>query len=224
MFVARDGITYLRRALRWIVCAILLSTVGCHVHHSALYNAPPELPIATQPNDKSHVHVYLIHGLDPFDWANLKSIVCYCNNLGFEHVRLVQFHEADKVIHDAAAARAVDPQARILIFGYSAGAASTRRAVKTLHDKYCIDVDVIMYLSGITLFDTEYSRPEYVGKIIHILDRGMIIRGMQLTGAENYRLHDVWHFGSPTHPQTLIMLRDELQRLALLSSNLAHPQ
>lgn len=167
-------------------------------------------------SNSSHVYVYFIHGLDPCDYANLRGVEQYCQDLGFTNTVYVTLHQGSDVVSHVRCTKANDPQARIVIYGYSAGAAVAKRAVNKLHDYDGIDVDLLIYVSGIVLIDTQSTRPEYVGKIIHILDGGKVIPGMQLTGAENYRFTDVWHFGTPMHPRTLAILKTELEREASL--------
>ena len=201
--------------LSFIVAGMLCINFGC----ATTTDIPVETTIEHRSlspvsNLQNHIFLYLIHGLDPLDWADLNGVVRHCNNLGYHNVKLVQHHEGNAVIEHAVAAKSTDSQARMVIFGFSAGAASTRRVVRLLHECHGINVDVVLYTGGIILLDTPYSRPEYVGKIIHILDGGRLIPGVPLTGAENHRFTDVWHFGTPTHPQTLSILDRELSRLS----------
>lgn len=164
--------------------------------------------------DKERVHVYLVHGWDPLDVGRLRKVRAHCEELGYSNVKIVQFYQWSKVVDEICTAKAENPQTKTLLLGYSAGANSVTHMVNQLHDDHQIDVDRVFYLAGIMLIDNPYTRPEYVGKIIHIRDGGFIIPGMNLTGADNYRFTDVWHFGSPTHPSTLGLLERELQSLA----------
>jgi len=177
-----------------------------------------DLTPKTEPasSDPSHVYIYFIHGLDPCDYANLRGVEQYCHELGFANTVYVTLHQGADVVSHVECTKAHDCKARIVIYGYSAGAAVARRAVNTLHDRDGIDVDLLMYVSGITLIDCKSSRPEYVGKIVHILDGGKVIPGMQLNGAENYRFSDLWHFSTPMDPRTLAILKSELEQQALL--------
>ena len=210
------------RLRRMVVLCCALLVAGCASVPSqectCLTSSARKCETALDSSDpKAHVHVYFMHGLDPLDWANINSVVQFCRDMGYHHVKLVQHHEGDAVIEHIRCARANDAQSRFLIFGFSAGAASTRRVVRLLHERHGIDIDVVLYPGGIILLDNSYSRPEYVGKIIHILDGGRIIPGVKLTGAENHRFNDVWHFGTPTHPETLAILQRELARLSELT-------
>lgn len=205
------------RSKLWLMCfCVCLS--GCSVlkteaEHTVL-SSSAEASQALPDEPKSHVYIYFIQGIDPLDWANLCSVKSYCQDLGYKKVKLVTYHQGDEVVEAVRDAKGHDPKARILLFGYSAGASSACRVIDKLHEFHAIDVDAVIYTSGILLQDSEYCRPDYVGRIIHILDNDWLIPGTTLTGAENYRLDDVWHFGSPTHPQTKQLLKRELDRLA----------
>lgn len=166
----------------------------------------------------AHVYIYFIHGLDPCDAANLRGVEQTCHDWGFTNTVYVTMTQSDEVISHVVCTKARDPQARIVIYGYSAGADIARRVTNKLHDRDGIDVDLLFYVSGIILIDTKSARPEYVGKIIHILDGGKVIPGMKLSGAENYRFSDIWHFATPMDPRTLAILEHELQQQALLVS------
>ena len=167
-------------------------------------------------SDPSHVYVYFIHGLDPCDYSNLHGVEQFCHELGFANTVFVALHQGADVVSHIECTKARDASARIVIYGYSAGADIARRTANTLHDRDEIDVDLLFYVSGITLLDIKSSRPEYVGKIVHILDGGKVIPGMQLTGADNYRFSDLGHFHTPMDPRTLGIFKSELEQQALL--------
>ena len=166
--------------------------------------------------DPSHVYVYFIHGLDPCDCANLRGVEQYCHELGFANTVFVALHQGADVVSHVECTKAHDANARIVIYGYSAGSDIARRTVNTLHDRDGIDVDLLMYVSAITLIDCKSARPEFVGKIVHIRDGGKLIPGMQLIGAENYRFSDLGHFSTPMDSRTLAIFKSELEQQALL--------
>ena len=49
---------------------------------------------------------------------------------------------------------------------------------------------------------------------MNILATGWIWNGAVLDNAENINYDNVWHFGSPSHPQTLEVLTNELTDIA----------
>jgi len=168
----------------------------------------------TPANDplKDKTYLYFIHGLDPFDIADLAGLERHFRELGYSHTKLVQFYGGEDVVGDIVQAKANCPDARIMILGFSAGTLTASGVVNTLHDKHQIDVDIVVYTAGIALMDNASTRPSYVGKIIHILDGGVMFPGIELTGADNYRFEDVWHFGTPNHENTVALVEAELKK------------
>lgn len=167
-------------------------------------------------SNQSHVYIFFIHGLDPCDHANLRGVEQTCRDLGYTNTTYLTLQQGSEAVSHVICTKAKDPQARIVIYGYSAGADVARRVANKLHDREGIDVDLLFYVSGIILIDTKSARPEYVGKIIHILDGGKIIPGMKLSGADNYRFTDIWHFDTPMDPRTLAILEEELHQQSAL--------
>jgi hypothetical protein len=184
--------------------------------HTCCYqetSEPALVATVPAPCPQSQVHVFFIHGLDPCDLANLRGVREYCHRHGFTNTTLAQFYHGPWVVERIRKIRECDPTAPILIFGFSAGTCTARNTVHVLHKKYGIDVNTVIYTSGITLSDNSYSCPSHIAKVIHIRDCSHL-SGKQLSGAENYKYSDVGHFGTPTHPNTLAVLLDELNSLA----------
>ncbi len=163
---------------------------------------------------QSQVHVFIIHGLDPFDYANLRGLRDHCHKQGYMQTTYAQFYHGPWIIDRVRQIKANDPGAKVLVFGFSAGTLTARSVVNTLHSKHGIDVDVVVYTSGITMLDREYNHPSFVGKVIHIRDRSLLTGGVEFSRGENYKYRDAWHFGTPTHENTLAVLDRELNRLA----------
>jgi hypothetical protein len=168
------------------------------------------LTLADNDSVKQNVYLYFVHGLDPFDLADLAGLERHFRDLGYSNTRIFQFYDGDELIEDIYQVKSFKPDARIMILGFSAGTLTTSRVINRLHDQHQIDVDLVVYTAGIALMDTQEVRPKFIGKIIHILDGGVILPGVELTGADNYRFEDVWHFGTPLHPNTLGIIESEL--------------
>lgn len=133
--------------------------------------------------------------------------------LGVSSARLYEFFEVSCVRQVIVGEKAQHPDARIVVIGFSAGALSARRLVCTLHEQHGIDVDLLIYLGGGFVDDSEYSRPPYVGEVVHILADTPLVRGGPITGADNYRILGIGHFDSPSHPLTLGIIRQRVQSL-----------
>jgi hypothetical protein len=195
---------------RLSLCCLLLIT-GCSIEHTfTFYSDPTAQVVNQQPATPKPSHVYLVHGIDPLDWGNLQGLQSTLIQAGYQDTKLYQFYEITDVVEDIAELKQREPSARVLIAGYSAGAESTSYIINKLHDDYDIDVDCVFYLSGISLINNEYHRPAFVPRIVNIRDASFPVPGMKLDGAVNLNLSWTWHYSSPTHPQTLKQMEQEL--------------
>jgi hypothetical protein len=178
--------------------------------------AEPKLlePCRTLPKcARDHVYVFFVHGMDPCDCANLTGLRDYVQSLGFSKTYYGQmFH----TLHFETVVQQIhkdDPEARFVLVGFSFGANFARDICQSAK-KEGIPVDLLVYLGGNTLSDGPKDQPENACKIVNILATGCIWNGDTLEHAENIQVQGVWHFGSPTHPQTLEVLARELAVVA----------
>jgi hypothetical protein len=98
---------------------------------------------------------------------------------------------------------AQDHDARFVLIGFSLGANCIRALANHLHEDGDVPVDLMMYLGGNTLKDDAHSQPPNVKRFVNVLAWGFIWNGAEMGQADNVHVEDVWHFGSPTHPETL---------------------
>jgi hypothetical protein len=172
-----------------------------------------------QPNEgipqecRNHVHVFLVHGVDPLDVGNLDGLTDYVQSLGFIKTHYgMPFHsffflkEIRKIHHE-------DPTARFVLVGFSYGAGLVRDMTNDL-ERDGIMVDLMVYIDGVALYQRALDRPTNTLKLVNILS---CYRDESNTfeDAENARCPDVWHFGTPTHPTTLKILARELAAVAV---------
>jgi hypothetical protein len=162
---------------------------------------------------RNHVHIFFIHGLDPFDFANLSGVTDYVHSLGFIKTHYGQLYHVWEFKKEIRKVHEQDPEARFVLVGFSFGANMVRDVANAVKADG-ITIDLLIYLGGNTLENTEPNRPEHVARIINILAYGWIWHGATLDRAENVQYDNVWHFGSPTHPHTLKLLGEELALVA----------
>lgn len=177
--------------------------------------SPQSMPRCQQ----ARVHVFILHGTDPLDCANLAGLRCHLVSLGYHNTSLGQFFHAGVFRERICDIHHLDPQARFVVLGFSAGANTARAMVNRLQDEDGIAVDLLVYMGGNTLKDEaapgRQTRPESAAKVVNILASGHIWHGCVLHDAENIQYLDVGHFGSPCHPQTIALLERELRAVAL---------
>jgi hypothetical protein len=189
---------------------------GCisYLHPAAPPNAELSGPCRSVPKcSRDHVYVFLVHGMDPFNFANLSGLRDYVQRLGFNKTYYGQLYHTwsfDKEIHKI---HEEDPEAHFVLIGFSFGANMVRNLAQSAKESG-IKIDLLVYLGGNTLDDTPEDKPDNVKQIVNILASGCIWNGALMEGAINMHETDVWHFGSPTHPQTLEVLAKELAKVA----------
>ncbi len=195
---------------------VLLSASGCLCYLHPLESMKPEFvePCRTVPKcSRDHVHIIFVHGMDPFDCANLAGVRDYVQQLGFHKTYYGQLYHSHHFESELRRIHEEDPDARFVLIGFSFGANMARDLAQSAK-KNGITIDLLVYLGGNTLKNVPRDRPENVGRVINILANGRIWNGDTLEQAENIQVPDVWHFGSPTHPYTLEVLARELAMVA----------
>ena len=172
------------------------------------------------PSDgKEHVYTFIVNGLDPLQLANLNGMTGYLRRLGFPQTRfqpLLGYRAARRHIREI---RQSDPDAKIVLMGYSLGTLVVRRLANDL-EKEGIAVDCLVYLGGDFIPNTQGSRPSNVAVVVNIRGHGSIFTGYDLLfngtdidNASNLRL-DSRHFLLPSREQTMETLASELASLA----------
>jgi hypothetical protein len=176
--------------------------------------APPtaEVAITTRCQPKccrDHVYIFLIQGLDPLDFADLRGLRDYINELGFKNTYFGQLYHTIHFKHEMERIRAMDPECHFVLIGFSFGANMVRDLALAAQDAG-VPIDLLIYLGGNTLDNTPHDRPANCLMVVNILASGCIWNGTWFDNAENFHLPDVWHFGSPTHKVTLEVLTRDL--------------
>jgi hypothetical protein len=168
----------------------------------------PEQAQLIAPEQKEHVHFFLINGFDPAYCANLNGVAAYFRDMGFANTHCYQFTTAWLARRQIEEIRGSDPQARIVLLGFSFGANFARNIANHLEHKG-VYIDCLIYLGGDTIFNTQASRPGNVGQIVNItghglvlLGRDMFLKGDDIDGAVNMRL-DARHYSLPCQTETI---------------------
>jgi hypothetical protein len=168
---------------------------------------------------KDRVHFFLINGLDPAYAGNLNGLAAYYRSLGFTNTTCYQFPAAWKVRRQIEQVRRSDPEARIVLLGYSIGANFARGVANSLA-RDNITIDCLVYVGGDTIFNTPSSRPTNVAKVVNITGHGLIFlgrdiyfKGEDIDGAVNHRV-DARHITVPNQAETISLIGNQLITLA----------
>jgi hypothetical protein len=201
---------------QFVVALGLVSSAGCLSFLNPVDKSPVDVVTACRELPKcckNHIYVFIVHGLDPLDSANLSGLCKHINNLGFHNTYYGQLYHAWTFDKEIRRIHHEDCEAHFVLIGFSFGANVVRSLTQSVYDEG-IRVDLLVYLGGNTLDNVPYDRPDNAGHIVNILASGCIWNGAWLDGATNIHETDVWHFGSPSHLRTIQTLDDHLLALA----------
>jgi hypothetical protein len=172
----------------------------------------------TVPSDgKEHVYTFVVNGVDPLQLANLNGMTDYLRRLGFGQTHYEPFLGYRATRRQIREIHQSDPDAKIVLVGYSFGTFVVRRLANDL-EKENIVVHRLVYLGGDFIGNTERSRPSNAAKVVNIRGHGAVFFGLLFNGADidnaqNVRL-DSRHFVLPSSGQTMATLASELASLA----------
>jgi hypothetical protein len=207
-----------RLLARCVLAAGLLGNAGClgFLH-------PVDMPYAKQLTEpcqavpkccRDHVYVFMVNGLDPWNYGNLTGVRDYIQELGFNKTYYGQVYHVWWFNAEIRRIHQQDPHAHFAIVGFSVGANLAHTMADAVH-KDGVMIDLFVLLSGNHIVKAlPQDRPENVGRIINILASGTMQSFGERDWAENVRLDDAWHFDSPTHHYSLETLSQELSALA----------
>jgi len=162
---------------------------------------------------RNHVHIFLIHGMDPLDLANLNGLTEYIQQLGYLKTHYGQLYHLWEFKKEMRRIHEQDPQARFVLIGFSFGANMARDLANAVKDNGIL-IDLLIYMGGNTLENNPKTQPDHVIHVVNILAAGCIWNGATIDRANNLHYSNVWHFGSPTHPRTRELLARELAVVA----------
>jgi pimeloyl-ACP methyl ester carboxylesterase len=169
------------------------------------------------PCAKEHVYIFAVNGLNPLCLGNFNGMCGYLREQGFEHTYFAQPYTAFWFPDEIREVRARDPAAKVVLIGFSWGANSVRALAHRLAADG-IRVDLLIYLVGDTIWNTPYSRPPNVCRIVNVRGRGLVLLGglcdgADLDGARNEQI-DCRHILAPSRRETLDLVMEELLALA----------
>ncbi len=181
---------------------------------------PVQAPhVAPCPCPKDHVYIFAVNGLNPLCLGNFNGFCTYLKEQGYKHTYFAQLYTCLDWANYIREVRHGDPQAKVVLIGFSLGANSVRWIANDLA-RDGTRVDLLVYLVGDTIGNTPESHPANVGRVVNIRGKGLILTGGDLTlngadidGARNVRL-ECRHILAPSRSETLALVSEELAALA----------
>lgn len=201
----------------WLLAAMLLPALsGCLscMHPAKVTSDDPCESCQTMPDDcHDHVHIFLVHGVNPHDCANLKGVRDHLTGLGYKNVYLGPWWNACAFKDKIAEIDRCDPEARFAVIGSCEGACVAQKLCERSTEE-TVPVHMLIFLDGcgIREFRCKPSRKQPV--IVNIIAPGLLYTTPMLQDADNITLCGAWRYGAAMHPATLDRLEYELAELA----------
>jgi hypothetical protein len=185
----------------------------------ASVGAPPCL--AAPPCQADHVYVFLMNGVDPFHFGEMPQMRDYLRGLGYCHVYYAELAGGPRFCKTIRRIHADDPNGRIVLVGYSLAANEMSLVTRALKAD-CIQVDLLVYLGAVLVYNGPLARPDNALRVVNIRDSGLLspmtcglARGTAVDGADNVELPGlVFHYRTPANPILREVLAKELAAVA----------
>jgi hypothetical protein len=198
-----------------LTAAAALSAAACAGGPGRLSTAWGAGPTCAAPADcgAARVHVFRIHGLDPLDLGGLRALRDHIDGLGFCQTHYGQCYEAASFESEILCLRRQQPGARVAVIGFSLGARKAWGLAQALQEQGAT-LDLLVCLDGKGLAWKEDGQPLPACRVVNVVAPAFALKAPCVQGAQNVYLSGVWHYGTPTHPQTLAAIDDALTALA----------
>jgi pimeloyl-ACP methyl ester carboxylesterase len=164
---------------------------------------------------RDRFHIFFVNGMDPLGAANFRGLCGYVQGQGYSHAYYGQMTQGNRVTQHIRDLRKQDPEAHLVLVGFSAGTYVVRDVALALKADG-IPVDLLVYIGGDYLQNSADSRPANVRKIVNITGHGFLLSGGDLLfngttidGAVNVRV-PCRHMLLPSRRETIDVLLREL--------------
>ncbi|HEY1379117.1 MAG TPA: hypothetical protein VGF55_20110 [Gemmataceae bacterium] len=216
----------LRRGLL-VIGALVAATPACRAVEPLVTNygigtiLHPLQPAAVAPCNcpKEHIYIFAVNGVNPLCLGNFNGFCNYLKDQGYCHTYFAQLYTCPGWSDRIREVRRCDPQAKIVLIGFSMGANWVKAIANDLAQD-CTRVDLLVYIVGDTLQNTPASHPANVCRILNIRGKGLILtggdliwNGCDIDGARNCKV-ECRHILAPSRRETLELVTEELAALA----------
>jgi hypothetical protein len=209
----RGGNRWRKLLAQSVLAAALIGSGGCLGFLHPVTSPAPTLCRAVSPDQRDHLHIFVINGLDPLDVSNLSGMCDHLRQLGYRNTHMDQMYQTPWVAEDIEEIHRADPSARFALIGFSLGSNLVQSVAHSVKEAG-VTIDLMVYLSSNTVLPFSPERGDNVIRAVNITTGSGDASDTVPAGVANVNLPDVWHFGSPSHPQTLQRLALELARVA----------
>lgn len=195
----------------WALCSAVIPAI-------ARGDEPaPANPSADVAAGREHVHIFMINGLTilPHIYGSMNPVGETLKNHGYVHNQTATHYWRWSFQDKIRQVYRCDPQARIVLVGYSIGAGVVHGMAHTL-EKEGIPIALLVYLDGHTFIEDFHDRPANVERAVCIRSSSFILRGALIEESNYVEMIDgSRHLSVPKKEATLELLLRELDMVAL---------
>lgn len=164
---------------------------------------------------KDHVHIFGVNGLNPLCTGNFNGLCQVIRRCGFENTSFDQLYTCDDIPCRIRDIRRRNPEARIVLIGFSLGCNSVRSMANELNAEG-VPIDLMIYIVGDFIRNTPYSQPNNVQRLVNIRSRGLVLsggdlffNGADLDRARNHKMTER-HIVVPSRRETQELCVEEI--------------
>jgi thioesterase domain-containing protein len=162
-----------------------------------------------------NVHIFLLNGFSllPHPYGRLTAISGSLEELGYHHIYKGNPYYTHRFASQIRSLRHGNPDARIVLVGYSCGGGAIQRIANELAgDGICIDL--LIYVDAVPLSNSAYPHLTNVSRVVSITSADPVLHGEEVPEATNCHVQDAWHFSITSNQQTRAIVLGELATLA----------
>jgi hypothetical protein len=163
----------------WALAAGLATAPGCLWHENVVPPGPAcaELCAEAPAEGRDHVYLFIVHGLDPLDTANLAGVRDQLNALGFRQTYYGRPYHAWYFDREVRRLHREDPDARFVLLGYGVGTDTARSLAHSLQASG-IPVELLVDLDGSPAEGPQEVRTLTISPVADLLNGGSALEAL----------------------------------------------
>jgi len=177
--------------------------------------------------EQDHVYVWFINGMDFLGCGNFHGLAEVTRCSGFRNTKYGQVYDSGHFLTQICDIAKTDPDAKIVLVGFSAGAYCSCALAHDLHERQ-IPIALLVYMAADIVKDKHTSWPPNAARLLNVYGdtvlpmTGDLLRTENITGARNIRLATS-HIAVPRHHVAIQALAEELRSVCLVPSEMPVP-
>lgn len=162
---------------------------------------------------RGNVHVFLVHGFDPFDFGGTGDLRHTLNRLGFKQVYSGQFYHASGFADEIKDLAAANANARFVIVGIGAGVDAALSLADTVGE-HGVTIDLLASVDSPFWSSAPAEKPSNVQRVLALHDWPSAWVSWTPSAEMDIAVPDSGWLGVRSHPLTLETLALELASVA----------